>query len=255
MPGVDKATDLARALGISLQWLSTGAAESEADREMQGRLLRMVRSNLQKSGADPSMIDQLIAVNDELRVVHAREADLLAEIEGRKAGMHLESSDVAAGLRGAPTTPASRAVDTVQIPELDVRAAMGEGGFALEVLRENVAEHTIGTYGFPRDGFLQLFGAPPENIVIIEAVGDSNVPEILPGQRVMIDVSDRRPSPPGFFALWDGLSVVLKRVEYIMNSDPPSITLISANPAYAPRTITLGEAHILGRVKGNWVRR
>lgn len=171
-----------------------------------------------------------------------------------KGSRHIESSDIAAGLADSRARY-THGHSMVEIPELDVRASMGEGGFTLEVMRQNVAEHTRGTYGFPREGFIQLFGSEPENLYIIEAVGDSNVPEIWPGQRVIVDVSDRTPSPPGYFALWDGLAVVLKRVEYMMNSDPPTITLISANPAYPPRTITLGEAHILGRVKGNWVRR
>lgn len=102
---------------------------------------------------------------------------------------------------------------------------------------------------------MQLFGAPPDDVVIIEAIGDSNIPDILPGQRVMIHVNDRTPSPPGYFAIWDGLGVIIKRIEFLMNSDPPTVRIISANPAYKPVEHTLGEIHVLGRVIGDWRRR
>lgn len=176
-----------------------------------------------------------------------------AELRGE---VHLESSDVevqAPGLREAPA-PFGIERRVVTIRELDVRAAQGPNGFTLEVLRQNIDEHTKGFYAFPRDGFAQLYGAPPDDVWIIEAIGDSNAPEIMPGQRVMVNIADKRPSPPGFFALWDGLTIVLKRVEFIPHSDPPTIRISSANPAYEPYKRPIGEAHILGRVIGHWRR-
>lgn len=68
----------------------------------------------------------------------------------------------------------------------------------------------------------------------------------------MVDPSDTRPSPPGIFCVWDGLGLVIKRVEYLMNSDPPTIRLTSCNPAYQAYERSLDEAQIKGRVIGRW---
>jgi len=76
----------------------------------------------------------------------------------------------------------------------------------------------------------------------------------VPGEKVMADVGDRSPSPPGIFVLWDGLGIVLKRVEYIPFSDPPTVRISSDNQRYEPYERTLEEAHILARVIGRWGR-
>ena len=41
-------------------------------------------------------------------------------------------------------------------------------------------------------------------------------------------------TPPGIFVLFDGLSLVAKRLEKVANFDPPTLWIISDNPIYAP---------------------
>jgi phage repressor protein C with HTH and peptisase S24 domain len=86
-------------------------------------------------------------------------------------------------------------------------------------------------------------------------VGDSNVPSLNPGEKVIVNPADKVPSPPGFFVVWDGLALVLKRVEYVPHSDPPRVRISSDNPRYQPYERTLEEAYIQGRVIGSWQRR
>jgi phage repressor protein C with HTH and peptisase S24 domain len=90
---------------------------------------------------------------------------------------------------------------------------------------------------------------------MIAVRGDSMIPTLWPGQRCMVDTNDRIPSPPGVFVVWDGMGLVLKRLELIPGSgDPMRVRIMSDNPKYTAYERTLDEAHINGRVVGVWAR-
>lgn len=134
---------------------------------------------------------------------------------------------------------------SVRLPELDVRASAGGGALVDQ-------ETVVAQWEVPSDLLRGHTTGPMDKFVVIRAVGDSMAPAIPPGTRVMVDPTDTRPSPPGIFVVFDGLGVVIKRVEYLMGSDPPTIRLSSANPAYESYTRSLEEAQIKGRVIGHW---
>ena len=100
--------------------------------------------------------------------------------------------------------------------------------------------------------YLNEIRCTPEDTRIIEALGDSMVPTIFSGDKVIVDVSSKGkiPSPPGIFVIWDGMGVAIKRIEYIPNSDPPAIRVISDNPNHPPFERTCDECQIIGRVIG-----
>ena len=54
------------------------------------------------------------------------------------------------------------------------------------------------------------------------------------------------------FVVWDGLGLVVKRVEHLPFTDPPRVRITSDNPRYRPYEVALGEAEIRGRVIGRW---
>jgi len=98
----------------------------------------------------------------------------------------------------------------------------------------------------------------PNRAIVAEVVGDSgynpespNAPgSLLPGDRVIIDTFDKRPSPPGPFAVFDGNGLVIKLVEHITGTDPARFRLSSRNPVYSPYEVLEEEAVVIGRVKG-----
>lgn len=143
---------------------------------------------------------------------------------------------------------------TVNIHEFDVRAPSGAGGSQVEITVQNAAEEAVAIYGFPSDGFRQVYGAPPESVRILAVVGDSMAPTLFPGQKIMVDINDRKPSPPGIFVVFDGIGLVLKRIEVIPGSDPHMVRIMSDNARYQPYERTIEEAHINGRVIGAWTR-
>lgn len=134
---------------------------------------------------------------------------------------------------------------SVTVPELDVRAAMGGGAM-------NDAEDQIAEWGIPENILRAQTSSPMSALRIIQALGTSNEPDIPSGTRLVVDTSDRTPSPPGYFCLWDGIGLVVKRVEYLLNSNPPTLRLSSANPAFSTYERALDEVDIKGRVMGRW---
>ncbi len=141
--------------------------------------------------------------------------------------------------------------ENITVFEVPTFAQSGPGGDGdLEISRD----HASGEYTFPAAGFRQRYGAAPDGVFIDEVRGDSNAPTLMPGEPVMIDTRDRRPSPPGFFLCWDGIGMVMKRIEFVPNSDPPKILLKSDNPRYETYERLLEEVMIYGRLIGRWQR-
>jgi len=140
------------------------------------------------------------------------------------------------------------------IAEIDVYGGMGGGGEAL------VGWQPDGNGGrTDADAVKALWELPPDYLRnelhvgghaarIIQVKGDSMEPLLMSGDRVMVNLADRSPSPPGVFALWDGLGVVVKRVELIMGSDPPCLLISSDNPKHRAYERTIDEVQIIGRV-------
>lgn len=142
--------------------------------------------------------------------------------------------------------------DIVAVKEFDVQASAGAGRV---VEYENEAHF----WAFPRD-FTRQLQAAENDLAILTVEGDSLVStpasnrDIEPGDKVVVRITDKLPTPPGYFVIHDGLGVVAKRVEHIPNSEPAAVRISSNNPAYPPYERTLDEAYILGRIVGRWQR-
>lgn len=158
---------------------------------------------------------------------------------------------VADGDEAAPgAAPTGRGMT---IRELDVRAGAGNS-LAVDHIQDgdHIAERVVATWQMPRDVMRGHTSAGEDALRIITVLGDSMEPDLPPGARVMVDTTDRLPTPPGVFVLYDGLGLVVKRVEHLPFSDPSTVRIASDNPRYTPYERTLEEAHIQGRVIGHW---
>ena len=154
-----------------------------------------------------------------------------------------------------PSQVATPPTNGVAIPELDVHAAAGLGSDeAATIMASYESSAVIGMHTYPIDSFREAYGVAPGKIRIIPVRGNSMEPELWSGQRVMVDVEDRIPSPPGIFVVWDGLGLVIKYVEVIPNSEPIRVRISSAHAAFRAYERNLEEAYINGRVIGVWKR-
>jgi phage repressor protein C with HTH and peptisase S24 domain len=131
----------------------------------------------------------------------------------------------------------------IRVGELDIRA-----GAALTGETETV----IDTWQIPAAIIRAYSSAPASDLRIIAVMGDSMEPTLQPGQRILVDTGDTKPSPPGIFVVWDGQGLVVRRVALLPHSDPARVKITCDNPKYDPSERTIDEAHIRGRVIGQW---
>ncbi|NGO63919.1 hypothetical protein G6N76_09545 [Rhizobium daejeonense] len=191
------------------------------------------------------------------------------EIKGDNLMSLLEAAEAHGIIKAENVRLIGGNTNTVALRELDTRAGAGGGGVDSSALVSIDNGVSIQEDAF-RDGVWEMPSAflnyelkvSASGAIVAEVVGDSgydpensNAPgSLLPGDRVIIDSRDIRPSPPGPFAVFDGLGLVIKLVEVVRNSDPPRLRLSSRNPSYPPYEVTTEEAHIIGRVKGRITR-
>lgn len=143
-----------------------------------------------------------------------------------------------------PTTSAERTErsETVSVNEYDVRLSAGPGAI---IEGDAVA---VGTWQFSRRYIVDELRLSPTNLAVVEVQGDSMMPTLQSGDRVLVDHSDRNPAQPGVYAIWDSNATVVKRIEKIPASDPPKIVLISDNKSHHEYTVDAALVNVIGRV-------
>lgn len=133
------------------------------------------------------------------------------------------------------------------ISEMDIKASAGPGA-----LVDSHDEAVIDHWRIPPAVLKTQTASPTDNLRIITVKGDSMAPDFLPGERVLVDLADKLPSPAGVFVLWDGFGLVIKRVEMVPYSNPPKARLISRNSQFQAYECLAEEVQISGRVIGKW---
>lgn len=135
-------------------------------------------------------------------------------------------------LLGAPAR-----ADAVAVPYLTVAASAGRG---LVTGDERAIRHEPFTVRMLRD-----CGVAPGAASLIDAAGESMIPTILPGDRLLIDRSDQRLTTAGIYVVRRGDELLVKRVR----RDGAALILLSDNADYAPVRCAPGDAAVVGRVK------
>jgi phage repressor protein C with HTH and peptisase S24 domain len=139
-----------------------------------------------------------------------------------------------------------------EIPQVEATIGLGSRSdaeyFEIPSVGGSVAAvRVIDTWKVPEGVLRRRFRGAMSALHIVECEGDSMEPKIHNGDFVFIDTSRRLPSPPGIFAINDGMSQTLKRVELIPNSQPPRVMIISENDRHPTFERGLDEVNIVGR--------
>jgi len=158
----------------------------------------------------------------------------LAELTGSAADSFLDPQLRRLHGADAPTR--------LPVPMLDVSAAAGGGRAGDDIPCDDTA------IAFPPTLLRRITAAPTSGLRLITISGDSMTPTLEDGDMVMIDTGRTSPSPPGIFVLDDGVGLVAKRVDAVLNSFPQQLRLSSDNPAYSNYQRRIDEVRILGRV-------
>lgn len=132
---------------------------------------------------------------------------------------------------------ALNAVDYVAIEILPSFAGMGGGG---------TGDDDPGRGLVPRSLIEDELRAKPSDFLLIEARGESMMPDFLHGDQILIDKRDVNPVQPGSFALWDGDGYVIKLVERVPQRSG-FYRIFSANGRYSAYEVNADEVKIMGR--------
>jgi hypothetical protein len=157
-------------------------------------------------------------------------------------------------LRDGPA--AHRRVETgmpagVVIRELDFHAGMGGGGLPSQELVQHgdtVDPMKAEAWSFPPSFVSNELRVSPSRMLIVEAQGDSMLPTIAPGERVVIDTGHLLPSPDGIYALRDQFGAIqIKRLQ-VLRRKKAAIQIISDNSHHPTEEVRPDDIVIVGRV-------
>jgi phage repressor protein C with HTH and peptisase S24 domain len=168
---------------------------------------------------------------------------------GTVAGGHVESSDV---LREEPAHDEPLGPAPGQVPELDTRAGLGGGGVpAREVRKDGRHADPVKSEGwlFPASFVREQLHAAPGRLLVLDTTGDSMVPTIASGERVIVDTGHKTPTPDGLYAIRDTFDcIVVKRLQLLRSARPTRVNIISDNANHASEEVPLSELEIVGKV-------
>lgn len=128
-------------------------------------------------------------------------------------------------------------VGYLSIEILPSYAGMGGGGSG---------EGEVQTGLVPRAYVENELRAKPSDLLLIEARGESMMPDFLHGDQILIDKRDCNPIQPGSFALWDGDGYVIKLVERVPHKQG-WYRIFSANGRYSAYEVEAEQVKIMGR--------
>lgn len=147
------------------------------------------------------------------------------------------------------------------LPELDARLGAGNGSvgevIALPVTGGSISGHrVVAEWLLPQRYLREEVKASPNHTVIMEVVGDSMQPTYMPGDRVLVDLSQNSLSSDTVYAISDGFAEPqIKRLQRVPFSDPTEVRIISDNPMLETFTAELSQLTIIGRICGHIARK
>jgi phage repressor protein C with HTH and peptisase S24 domain len=234
IPGADKLAQIARANGVTIDWLASGEEPRQRSAFSQIGLARdaVVQFRCRRSTVPEGKIPELMQL--------AFESQLDVEgLEREVGGLYPASGLTAMQPRAGYS----------YVPLLDVRAAAGKGAVV-------EADGLIDVLGFREDWIRHELHTAPDKLRLIYVEGDSMEPDLHAGDIVLIDHTDRTARSDGVYVLRMGDALLMK----ILQRLPGGVIKVSSrNESYEPFSLkadeldTSIEIAIVGRVV--WVCR
>lgn len=143
----------------------------------------------------------------------------------------------------------ARQLEPGEVVERDVTGGMGLGGNAPLMNVDGQAIDGIrAVWRLPVDYLRTELRSREPDVDFISVDGDSMIPTLLPGDRVLINREQRGPSD-AIYAIHDGVGVAVKRLHVVKGSNPVQIKIMSDNPLHGEPDVVLAEdLQVIGRV-------
>lgn len=139
------------------------------------------------------------------------------------------------------------------LPELDISAGAGEGKIGNVIVLPldggGVSAHeVVDEWPLPMTWLHEAVNDVRQSLVV-KVVGESMTPNYLPGDRVIVDLSQDRFVSDSVYLISDGESAPqIKRLQRVPLTVPTRVTIISDNPAYQNHEVEVDLLRIHGRV-------
>jgi len=139
------------------------------------------------------------------------------------------------------------------IPELDISAGAGEGTVGNVIVLPagggTISAHEVVDEWPLPSAWLHEVVNNPALTIIVPIRGESMVPNYLPGDRVVVDLSQDRFTVDSVYLISDGTGEPqIKRLQKMQLTLPPRVKIISDNSAYPDQEVELDLLTIHGRV-------
>lgn len=142
-----------------------------------------------------------------------------------------------------------RTLEPGEVVERDVTGGMGFGGNAPMVNVDGKALDGVrAVWRLPVDFLRTELRSREPDVDFIAVDGDSMIPTLLPGDRVLINREQRGPSD-AIYAIHDGIGVSVKRLHIVKGSSPVQVRIMSDNPLHGdPDVVLAADLNVIGRV-------
>jgi hypothetical protein len=90
--------------------------------------------------------------------------------------------------------------------------------------------------------------APADQIKVFKVQENTMAPEFSFGEHVVVDLTDKKPSPPGVFVISDGFGHLVRRCEFVTNSKPAKVRISAIDKNFQTQVLDFTEFKIVGRV-------
>jgi len=119
-------------------------------------------------------------------------------------------------------------------------------GFVAILPAEKDAKLGNANFHFHKDWIKKTIGTTPNDLRSYTVQSDNMQPTLQVGDSLLIDTTKKHPSPPGMFLLFDGVALVVKRVEFMAQQNKLRISCDNAH--YSSYDSPAEETAIIGRV-------
>lgn len=135
-------------------------------------------------------------------------------------------------------------------PQIIYRAPEGSASIKEAIWGDSPADTTEGkSWSVPVEYLKTELNCLSTTGLVIWRVESPNMsPTFEYGDRVIIDTSARRPSPPGIFLIWDGIGPSLNEITVVPGKSGP-IARVSSKTG-EPYEVMADKLQVLGRVRG-----
>jgi hypothetical protein len=118
----------------------------------------------------------------------------------------------------------------------------------LKPLQEQASPERDDAWTIPAALLARRTKAAPEQVRVFEIQDSTMAPDFQPGEHVLVDLSDKKPSPPGVFLVSDGVGHILRHCEIVAQKQPLQVRLSANNRNYEAYSAALDKAGLIGRV-------